>query len=273
MAMLALTEVFARTWGAPAGKPPAAEFWSDARVALPGFVLLAEVYWDLEAHLQHLGFDYTYDKSFYDRLVRGTAREMVAHLAADSEYQRRSARFIENHDEERSAARFGRRVRSAAVAAATLQGMRFFHDGQFEGRRARLPVQLGRAADEAVDEPLLAFYRRLLAIVDDDVFHVGDWRLLDVAPAWDDTSQNIAAWRWKERDELRIVVVNMADSSSQAHVRLNDELPKSGDAFTFEDVLNRADYRRPRAMLESAGGLFVRLDAGESHIFDVRSAP
>ena len=115
--------------------------------------------------------------------ICGNAREVRAHLAGDDEYQRRTARFIENHDEDRSAAAFGDRVRPAAVAMSTIQGLRFFHDGQFEGRRARLPVQLGVMAEETGDEHLLAFYRRLLSIVGDEQFHRGEWRLLDVASA------------------------------------------------------------------------------------------
>src|SRR5207247_1117569 len=105
MAMLALSDVFARTWGPLASDPrPGTEFWTEARGAVPGFTLLAEVYWDLEARLQEIGFDFTYDKGLYDRLLRGNAREVRAHLGVDDGYQRRSARFIENHDEDRSVA-------------------------------------------------------------------------------------------------------------------------------------------------------------------------
>src|SRR5439155_3150252 len=116
------------------------------------------VYWDLEWRLQQLGFDFTYDKRLYDRLLHAPAADVAGHLRADDEFQRRSARFIENHDETRSAAAFGRRVRAAAVTMSTLPGLRFYHDGQWEGRRARLPVQLGDRADEPVDAHLLDFY-------------------------------------------------------------------------------------------------------------------
>ena len=33
---------------------------------------------------------------------------------------------------------------------STIQGLRFYYDGQFEGRRVRLPVQLGRMPDDPV---------------------------------------------------------------------------------------------------------------------------
>src|SRR5262249_48650667 len=63
MAMLVLSDVFAKTWQGRAdpGAWPS-EFWADARAAVPGFLLIAEVYWDLEWRLQQLGFDFTYDK-------------------------------------------------------------------------------------------------------------------------------------------------------------------------------------------------------------------
>jgi glycosidase len=58
MAMLVLPEVFERTWGVAA-----TPFWSRATAAVrsevPGFLFLAEVYWDLEWTLQQQGFDYT----------------------------------------------------------------------------------------------------------------------------------------------------------------------------------------------------------------------
>jgi hypothetical protein len=35
----------------------------------PGFLFMAEVYWDLEWEMQQQGFDYAYDKRLYDRLL------------------------------------------------------------------------------------------------------------------------------------------------------------------------------------------------------------
>ena len=79
MAMLILPEVFERTWNIKA--PP---FWPAAirrvREQVPGFLFLAEVYWDLEWTLQQQGFDYTYDKRLYDRLRAGHARPVREHL-------------------------------------------------------------------------------------------------------------------------------------------------------------------------------------------------
>jgi hypothetical protein len=265
MAMLALTDVFGRTWSSLLSQSaPAPEFWADARAAVPGLVLIAEVYWDLEWQLQEIGFDFTYDKRLYDRLLHAPAVDVRDHLRADAGYQRRSARFIENHDEPRSAAAFGDRVRAAAVVTSTLPGLRFFHDGQFDGRRARLPVQLGTLPYEPVDPDLFEFYRRLLAIVDAPVFHDGEWRLCEI-DSCDDTSRDLVAWQWTLGDDERVVVVNLGNGVAQGLVRCATDRSQS-HTLVFEDLLIGIEYPWPRAEIESRG-LYVRLNAGGAHLF------
>jgi hypothetical protein len=265
MAMLSLTEVFGSTWSSLVSRPaPATEFWADARAAVPDFLLVAEVYWDLEWRLQLLGFDFTYDKRLYDRLLHARPGEVRDHLRADAEYQCRSARFIENHDEPRSATAFGDRLHAAAVVMSTLPGLRFFHDGQFEGRHARLPVQLGVLPYEPVDPDLFEFYRRLLAIVDEPVFHATEWRLCEI-DACDDTSSDLVAWQWTLGDDERAVVVNLGKGVSQGNVRLASGTTRA-DTMMFEDLLNGRQYPWSRAEIESRG-LYVRLSPGDAHIF------
>ena len=48
------------------------------------------------------------------------------------------------------------------MTIATIPGARLFHEGQFEGRKIRLPVFLGRRPAEPVDPDLQAFYHTLL---------------------------------------------------------------------------------------------------------------
>jgi Alpha amylase, catalytic domain len=265
MAMLSLTEVFGSTWSSLVSRPaPAAEFWADARAAVPDFTLIAEVYWDLEWRLQQLGFDFTYDKRLYDRLLHARPGDVLDHLRAEAEYQRRSARFIENHDEPRSATAFGDRLHAAAVVMSTLPGLRFFHDGQFEGRQVRLPVQLGALPYEPVDPDLFEFYRRLLAIVDAPVFHDGEWRLCAIDPC-DDTSPDLVAWHWNLGGDERIVVVNLGTGTSQGNVRLRAGAAPA-DSMMFEDLLDGRQYPWAWDAIETRG-LYVRLDPGGAHIF------
>jgi glycosidase len=165
MAMLVLPEVFERTWGI-ASQP----FWPKAtkrvRARVPGFCFMAEVYWDLEWTLQQQGFDYTYDKRLYDRLRDRHARPVREHLLAGLDYQDRMARFLENHDEPRAAAAFPAGVHEAAAVLTFLSpGLRFFHQGQFEGRMKRISPHLGRGPVEPIDEKRKQFYDRLLAVL------------------------------------------------------------------------------------------------------------
>ena len=160
MAMLVLPDVFERTWGRRAPL-----FWPEAtrrvRERVPGFRFMAEVYWDLEWTMLQQGFDYAYDKRLYDRLREGHARPVREHLYAGLDYQSKLARFLENHDEPRAAATFAPGMHEAAAIITFLSpGLRFFHQGQFEGRKKRISPHLVRAPLEPVDETLRTVLRR-----------------------------------------------------------------------------------------------------------------
>ena len=103
MAMLVFNDIFARTWGHRAGPPPAGEFWpsiiDEVRAVHPGFLFVAEAYWDTEWTLQQQGFDLCYDKRLYDRLTHEDAHAVRLHLTAGRDFQDRLIRFTENHDE------------------------------------------------------------------------------------------------------------------------------------------------------------------------------
>ncbi len=88
-----------------------------------------------------------------------------------------------------------------------------FHEGQFEGRKVRLPVFLGRRPDEPVDKDLQAFYRKLLKAIDRPVFRGGDWRLCE-RNGWPDNASflNLVAWSWAHDGDRYLVVVNLSDS-------------------------------------------------------------
>ena len=184
MAMLLLNTIFERTWGARAGTRPVDDYWTTLIPAIktkwPEFRFIAEAYWDLEWELQQQGFNHCYDKQLYDRMEHGDAENVRLHLLADSSYQEGMVRFIENHDEPRAAATFpDGKGRAAAVAILTLPGARLLHEGQFEGRKVRLPVFLARRPAEPIDPDLAAFYERLLQEAHRDVFRNGEWRLCE----------------------------------------------------------------------------------------------
>ncbi len=269
MAMLVLDDVFGRTWGARVGPRPAIDFWAEVipavRARHPGFLFVAEAYWDLEWELQQLGFDFCYDKRLYDRLVYDVPEEVRLHLTADLAYQRKLLRFIENHDEPRAAAVFGpAHERAAAVAMSTVPGARLFHEGQLDGRTIRLPVQLGRRPAEPADPGLQAFYRRLLPAARAAAPAGADWALCERAGWLDNaTYVNVVAWCWRAGSTRHLVVVNLSGVPSQAHVRV-PWTDLGGRRWRLTDVLNDETYDRDGDEMRYPG-LFVSLAGWDFH--------
>jgi hypothetical protein len=272
MAMLVLNEVFGRTWRRllrGEWPEPREEFWTTATRAIPRLTYLAEVYWGLEGALLDQGFDFAYDKRLLDCLRSSDGGACLRHLlSADPRHGPRLARFLENHDEPRSVVTLGARLPAGAALVATLPGMRFFFDGQFEGRRARAPVQLARWPDEPVNETVRAIYDRVLRFASDGLLHDGDWALMPITSAGDHTFWDIVAYRWRSGAALVVVVANAGDCQAQANLAIAGDL-FPGAAFDFEDALTDARYRWTRESLE-ATGLYVRLEPGGAHLFHVR---
>ena len=195
MAMLVLPDVFERTWGVRAPL-----FWPAAtrrvRESHSGFLFMAEVYWDLEWELQQQGFDYAYDKRLYDRLREGHARPVREHFHAGLDYQDKLARFLENHDEPRAAATFAPGVHEAAAVITFLApGLRFFHEGQFSGRKKRISPHLCRRPDETVDVDLGKFYDKLLAVLRGRWCATAGGNCSNASPPGRGTGRGTASWR------------------------------------------------------------------------------
>jgi hypothetical protein len=270
MAMLVTNEIFSRTWGRflQPWPMPKTEFWEEATAALPDFVWLAEVYWDLEWRMQELGFNFTYDKRLYDRLKEDSTGQTRAHLSADIGYQSKLARFLENHDEPRSAATFSsERIASVAMLLATLPGLRFYHHGQLDGKKTFVPMPLAKARPEPANPQIRELYERLLRFSDAEVFHSGEWKLLEVQPAGDDTFQDLIAYRCRHQQDCRVIVVNLAGRTAQGRVR-EAAVGASGNCV-FYDLLDGKEYPWNRADLDT-NGLYVRLAPNQAHAFEVK---
>ncbi len=277
MAMLQLNNIFQNTWLGVLNKKdfrkPETEFWefaiSRVKEKSPDFIFLAEAYWDLEWELQQLGFDFTYDKRLTDRLGAGDVQGVKAHLLADKNYQLKSARFLENHDEPRAVTKFGKKQSfAAAVLMSTIQGMKLYYDGQFEGKKTKLPLQLGREPQERISKSLKEHYSKILSVTKHKIFFEGDWKIIDTLPISPDNStfENIFAWQWKLDNELRIIAINYSDVTGICRIKfcLKTALKK----IKIKDELTGDEYLRSVGEIRDEG-LYIELKAYNSHILSL----
>lgn len=270
MAMLILPDVFERTWGRRA-----MPFWPDAirrvRARSPGFIFMAEVYWDLEWTMMQQGFDFAYDKRLYDRLHEGHARPVRDHLRAGLEYQNKLARFMENHDEPRACAAFPDGMREAAAIVTFLTpGLRFFHEGQFEGRSVRLSPHLVRRPFEVPNARVSDFYERLSPILRRDEVRNGAWQLLEAKAAWDGNWTNdclIICW-WSDRaGHCLLIPVNYAANQSQGYVQLPGN-GINGRIVVLRDLTGPSWYVRNGDELSSRG-LYLDMPPWGYNVFEL----
>jgi hypothetical protein len=270
MAMLELNDIFGKLWGQYLGgaKAPPKEFWTEVRAAVPGLILLAEAYWGTEPRLLDLGFSFVYDKGLYDALRDVNTAAVRARLTGGVAHQSPLARFLENHDEGRCATVFGtERLASVGTLMATLPGMCFYHQGELDGCKIRLPITLRIAADEPPDPLVVAFFATILRITKDEVFHKGKWSLLAVTPEGGEPPDGLVVYQWRSEKSWKVIAVNLAGHASQGRVHFGDN-PLPAKEYVFYDLLNDVRYVRSADELRDPG-LFVRREGLEAHLFDV----
>ncbi|MDR4499576.1 MAG: alpha-amylase family glycosyl hydrolase [Candidatus Scalindua sp.] len=276
MAMLILKKIQLEIWGERVFynnkfKEPETEFWQEAirevKKTYPGFVFIAEVYWGLESELVSLGFDYVYDKSFYDALREMDIEKLVALLTGNNDLRNKKLRFIENHDEDRAAKVFGDEKSKAAAFIMTLgPGAHLFHQGQLEGFTIKLPVQLIRRPEERINQQINSFYQILLSNTKTIMQGDGNWFLLKPSPAWDGniTYKNFIG---VFNSNHCLAIINYSDSQSQCYLH-----PHVMDIFSenlrFRDILHQIEYVRPREEIVSRG-LYLDIAPYGFHLFRV----
>ena len=153
-------------------------------------------------------------------------------------------------------------------------GLRFFHQGEFEGRHKRISPHLVRAPSESTDAALFEFYGRLLAVLRHSAVRDGIWQLIECRPAWDGnwTHDSFIAFAWEKSPVDRlIVVVNFSDHQSQTKLRLSFEA-LSDKTYRFQDLLSNANYDWPGSEL-AANGLFIDLPAWGTNVFSMTKLP
>lgn len=276
MAMLLEPEIFSRTWEGRSSEPSAIPraFWPGAISAIKKthseFKFVAEVYWGYEHTLQQHGFDHTYDKTLYDRILGRRGAEVRSHLTAPLTYQKRLARFLENHDEARISSKLNLAEHRAAAALAFFSpGMRFLHDGQLTGKKVRIPVQLSRAPRESIDHGVEEIYRDLLPIINSPSCKHGAWSLLEVREAWpyNSTHHNFIVYLIEHPLKTLLVTVNFAPHRGQCFVRIPDRAWYSETA-EFRDLLSHQRLVRSTLDLRDRG-LFLDCAEWQTQIFSL----
>jgi hypothetical protein len=274
MAMLILNEVMGKTWAQfPSVKrrrrgdeaqnekhleiPDAVsceaelEFWPDAiaatRRAHPGFLFIAEVYWGLEARLQSMGFDFTYNKELYDDLIRRDISSVRNRLQnSKASFLSACVHFLENHDEPRIASLLSlEEHRAAAFLLLSLPGMRLLHEGQLTGARHRVPVQLNCRPVEPEHAELRQMYEQLITTIQNSSVGKGSFIVLnttELSPG-NPTAQNIVAILWQETNRQGYLsAVNLAPCRSQAFILFPTE-QQAGAGCTVRDLLGRGESK------------------------------
>jgi hypothetical protein len=217
--MLLLNDVFDKTWAHfPADPPaPAEEFWAEAIVAVkqrhPHFVFIAEAYWDLEPRLQALGFDYSYDKKFFEHLTGRDYPALQKHVRAVSS-SFNPVRFLENHDEARIASMLTVPEQKAAAALLLTQpGLRMLHDGQLAGKTHRTPVQFADYWPEHGNAETAEFYDHLLGFLAQTSVGQGEMQYCETGLA------HCFAMKWKKNGGLfHLAAVNLAPKRAEFQI-------------------------------------------------------
>jgi hypothetical protein len=261
------------------------EFWPEAiRVVKrvnPHFSFMAETYWAMEGYLQHLGFDYTYNKPLYEAICNafqsGHAEALMNFVRLlGTDFLKKGVHFLENHDEERAMNALGEeRQRSAAILLLTLPGVALIHQGQMEGKRERLPVQrVVPLANETENSSLVSYYHRLLQVTSRPVFREGRLHVL-----YSNNASFIAFARVLD-DAKAIIIINTSSHYQKGSISMAPGLHlKSGAPYRLDDLFYelksvevkrnptvQPSYTYPAAQLINQG-LYVELPPFDAHVF------
>jgi hypothetical protein len=151
-------------------------------------------------------------------------------------------------------------------------GLRFFHQGQFEGAEVRVPTHLCRGPAEAANPQIAAFYAKLLAILKQTAFRNGAWLQIRPQAAWsgNGTSDCFVAYAWVgDADGRRLVVVNYA--GNQAQCRLPLPFPEfHGKRVRLTDIMGTEVYDRDGSELVDPG-LYIDHAPWRYNVFELQA--
>ncbi|OHS98869.1 Alpha amylase, catalytic domain containing protein [Tritrichomonas foetus] len=265
---LMLNDVFEKNWklelDAWGYKRPEKEFWPDAIQAVKlqnkDFIFLAECYDQYEPEIIRQGFDYSYDKELYDRLVQKSQRLFSLELNNRSRsYIKHMVYFTENHDEQRAVKEFGNVSAGNAASAAllTLPGVRFVNFEQWKGYKNKIEIHLRRAADEEENPQAIRFYEKLFKVINMNCVKNGYFQQLKINNDFD-----IPCWRYTDGKESVIIIINYDTNKNGGFIKVPDA---PHGKIIFQDILNDFTYINNGTLIKREG-LFVTLNPYEVRI-------
>jgi hypothetical protein len=151
----------------------------------------------------------------------------------------------------------------------SLPGMRFYFMGQKEGLHNKLDVHLRRSASEPVITWTQDFYRSLISVLSQPVFHDGQWSYQNVLSGNDNpvTNWRLVAWKWTLQQQKVLCVINYSDTLGQGRIVLPDALPLNGNnTIPVTELLTGAVYERNIGDLQGQG-LYIILQPWQAQFF------
>ena len=225
MAMLVLNDVFERTWRARLhGDWPRLpdEFWPAATRSTPELTYIAEVYWDLESVLLDQGFTFAYDKRLLDALhasrrgvrVSGSSSSPIIRPAAGL------VRFLENHDEARSAVTFAAACPRRLRSPARFPECAFSSTASRTGAGSAAPCSWRAGPTSRSTPASVRCTTRCCALPRSDVLHDGTWGALQHRDRRRRHLRDILAYRWRIRRRPRHRRGQLEPAPAQANIPL-----------------------------------------------------
>jgi hypothetical protein len=210
-----------------------------------------------------------------DGLKNRDAEGIRLHLEADLEYQKHSLRFIENHDEERAASVFGELANSNFALLSFLHGCVLFHQGQREGKRIKIPVQLGRKPHEERNDVTENFYDRAFYRIHKRKYKKLSLEVFELKAYGENYPLKdciVRAVINEDNQCIEILIFNSYQNEIIGALHLPETLRQMLinsplEELTLKDTISGESYAREKEVL--LRGMFIRLDAGKAHWFTI----
>ena len=281
------------------------EFWREVVERMagenPDTLLLAEAFWLMESYfVRTLGMHRVYNSAFMNFLKMEENAKFRLSLKNALEFSpeilKRYVNFMNNPDEETALEQFGGgdKYFGACTLMAALPGLPMFGHGQVEGFREKYGMEYRRAyLDEHADEQLVGRHeRQVFPLLRRRALFSGvaDFRLYDFYREGGEVDENVIAFSNRHEGERSLVVVHNRFASTAGWIRVSaafvaddpgggpralrqEDLggglrlrPEPGWFVEFRDQVTGLEYIRSASEL-CAAGMFLRLDAYQSHVF------